>query len=56
MDECSHDLAVRVWSKQLSFDKVKTPKGKEFTLLNVPFYYVSQLKSLLELMEGRINH
>jgi hypothetical protein len=55
MDECSHDLAVRVWSKPLSFDKVKTPNGKEFTLLNVPFYYVSQLKEVLERMEDKIN-
>ena len=30
---------LRMWSQPLSVDKVKTQAGKEFTLLNVPFYY-----------------
>ena len=55
MDECPHNLAVRVWSKSFSIDQVKTPKGKDFHLVNVPFYYVSQLKELLELVEKEIN-
>jgi predicted AAA+ superfamily ATPase len=50
MDECPHDLAVRVWSKSFSIDLVKTPKGKEFKLINVPFYYVSVLKEFLDLI------
>jgi predicted AAA+ superfamily ATPase len=51
MDECPHDIAVRVWSNQFSIDHVKTPSGKEFQLINVPFYYVCQLEKLLTRIE-----
>jgi predicted AAA+ superfamily ATPase len=36
MDECPHDIAVRVWSQPFSIDEVTTQKGKKFKLLNVP--------------------
>lgn len=48
MDESPLDLAVRVWSGRLSIDIVKTSKGKEFRLLNLPFYYVCVLDKILE--------
>lgn len=48
MEEAPHDIAVRVWSQPLSVDLVKTPKGKEFKLINVPFYYVCLLEKVLE--------
>ncbi|MDD3688019.1 MAG: AAA family ATPase [Bacteroidales bacterium] len=48
MDESPLDLAVRVWSGRLSIDIVKTSKGKEFRLLNLPFYYVCVLDKVLE--------
>jgi uncharacterized protein len=48
MEEAPHDIAVRVWSQPLSVDMVKTPMGKEFKLINVPFYYVCLLEKVLE--------
>ncbi|GHT36536.1 ATPase [Bacteroidia bacterium] len=48
MDECPHDWAVRVWSQPFSIDKVKTQTGKEFNLINLPFYYVGVLEKVLE--------
>ncbi|GHT78816.1 ATPase [Bacteroidia bacterium] len=48
MDECPHDWAVRVWSQPFSIDKVKTQAGKEFNLINLPFYYVGVLEKVLE--------
>lgn len=48
MEEAPHEIAVRVWSKPLSVDMVKTPKGKTFKLINVPFYYVCLLEKVLE--------
>jgi predicted AAA+ superfamily ATPase len=48
MDESPLDLAVRVWSGPLSVDTVKTYTGKEFRLLNLPFYYVCVLDKVLE--------
>jgi len=48
MNRTNHDVAVRIWSKPFSIDRVKTIDGKEFRLFNVPFYYVSVLEKLLE--------
>ncbi|MBR5983548.1 MAG: ATP-binding protein [Bacteroidales bacterium] len=47
MDSCNHDVAVRVWSKPYQVDRVKTKSGKEFSLLNVPFYMVGFLPRIL---------
>ena len=48
MDECSHSTAIRIWSKSFLKEEVQTPKGKKFTLLNVPFYYVCILEKMLQ--------
>lgn len=48
MDECSHSTAIRIWSKSFLKEEVQTPKGKKFTLLNVPFYYVCILEKVLQ--------
>jgi predicted AAA+ superfamily ATPase len=47
MDECPHDMAVRVWNQPFSIDEVTTQKGKKFRLVNVPFYYVGVLEKIL---------
>jgi predicted AAA+ superfamily ATPase len=48
MDECPHSYAVRVWSQPFSIDRVKTQAGKEFNLINLPFYYVGVLEKVLD--------
>ncbi|MCL2148975.1 MAG: ATP-binding protein [Methanomassiliicoccaceae archaeon] len=48
MDAAPHDVAVRVWSGPLSTDVARTPGGKEFRLINLPFYYVGQLDRMLD--------
>lgn len=48
MDLSSGDIAVRVWSGSYSVDKVSTPKGKVFQLINIPFYYVNSLPLILQ--------
>lgn len=40
MDECPHNFAIRVWNNPFSVDDVKTRNGKQFRLVNLPFYYV----------------
>ncbi|GHT20619.1 ATPase [Bacteroidia bacterium] len=47
MDACPHNIAVRVWSQPFSIDIVKTQTGKEFNLINLPFYYVGVLDDVL---------
>lgn len=48
MDMAPHDIAIRVWTGRYSIDHIKTLKGKPFRLINIPFYYVGQLKSIVE--------
>jgi len=47
MDEAPHDIAVRVWTQPFSIDEVKTHQGKNFKLINLPFYYVGRLEEIL---------
>jgi len=47
MENTNHTTAIRVWSNTFSIDKVTTPSGKEFTLYNLPFYYVRMIDVLL---------
>ena len=48
MDSTPHSLAIRVWDQPLTVDRVSTPSGKEFTLINLPFYYISQIHSIID--------
>lgn len=47
MDETPQNIAVRVWSQPFSIDEIITANGKKYKLLNLPFYYVGQLKRIL---------
>lgn len=49
MDRSDGNVAIRVWSQPLSFDKVQTASGKEFTLINLPFYLVGHLPEVIEI-------
>ena len=48
MDSAPHHIAVRVWSNPFSVDDVSTPSGKTFKLINLPFYYLEMLETILE--------
>jgi len=48
MDEVPHNIAVRVWSEPFSIDEVETPNKKKIKLINLPFYYVGEIKSILK--------
>ena len=47
MDQVPHSIAVRVWQGASSIEKAKTTTGKEFTLLNLPFYLVHRIEKEL---------
>ncbi len=38
MNRCDHGYAVRMYGGHFSIQKLKTTKGKSFTLLNLPYY------------------
>ena len=48
MDSSDVNIAIRIWSKPYSIDKVKTIHGKEFSLINLPFYLIGNLRSILD--------
>lgn len=50
VDVSPHPFAVRIYSGGLSIDKIKTIKGKEFQLLNLPFYLVCRINEYLKWM------
>ncbi len=47
IDRAPHAYAVRLCSGTLSIDKIKTIKGKSFSLLNIPFYLAGYIKQYL---------
>ncbi|MGE5496993.1 MAG: ATP-binding protein [Syntrophothermus sp.] len=50
IDRAPHQFAVRIYSGMLSIEKEKTIKGKEFILLNLPFYLINKIDKYIELM------
>ena len=50
MDQTPHKYAVRLYSGQLEMNRIKTLNGKEFTLLNLPFYLAGSIPAYLEWM------
>jgi len=47
IESAPHSIAIRVWSNKFSVDEVVTPKGKNFKLINIPFYLVSNIHAIL---------
>jgi predicted AAA+ superfamily ATPase len=52
MDEVPHDLAVRFYNGVYSITSTTTPDGKNFRLLNLPYYAVSQIEKYFSLIAG----
>jgi hypothetical protein len=54
MDLAPHNMAVRFYAGNLSISELKTPSGKVFFLLNLPYFLVSQIKPYLEWFRDEI--
>ncbi len=46
MDRCPHTTAVRLLANTYSEEKIKTMRGKEYTLVNLPYFAVSKIGSI----------
>jgi predicted AAA+ superfamily ATPase len=55
MNETPHDIAIRVWSQPFSIDELTTSTGKNFKLVNLPFYYVGRIKEILKTVQDERN-
>lgn len=51
MDMAPHSIAVRFYAGELYISEVATPGGKKFTLLNLPYFLVSQTGKYLDWVE-----
>lgn len=47
MEKSPGNVAVRFWSNPLSVDDITTPKGKQFRLINMPYYYAGCLEVII---------
>lgn len=48
IDNSPADIAVRVWSNPFSVDNLTTTNGKQFRLINLPFYLIWRIDSILQ--------
>ncbi len=48
VDRAPHNYAVRIYSGPLKIDRIKTLKGKNFILLNLPFYLTGCIPQYIE--------
>lgn len=47
MERSSQTVAFRIWSQPYSVNEIKTIQGKQFQLINLPFYLVGELPKLI---------
>ncbi len=47
VDESPHNFAIRIYSGKFSVEDANTIKGKQFKLINLPFYLTSQLNKVI---------
>ncbi len=47
MDLAEHEFAVRIYGGPLKVDRISTANGKEYTLLNLPFYLAARIDGYL---------
>lgn len=48
IDKAPHSIGVRIYQGEYLVQKIKTIAGKEFTLLNLPFYLVHRIERELD--------
>lgn len=51
MQRADHDLAVRLWDGDIDLHAAKTPTGRRFRLLNLPYFLVHRLDAYLDWAE-----
>lgn len=51
MDACPHDLALRLYAGELLMHPAQTPNGKNFRLLNLPYFLGEKLEEYVAWME-----
>ena len=47
INRCDHSLAIRLFSGPLQIENTKTPEGKSYHLLNLPYFLAGRLKDYI---------
>lgn len=53
IDRCTHHFAVRVYAGQFKIEKSRTPNGKLFYLMNLPYYLGTCLSQYLDYLVNK---
>jgi hypothetical protein len=48
VDEAPHDIAVRIYAGSYKVENTKTISGKKFRLINLPFYLIGEIETVLQ--------
>lgn len=48
VDQSEHKFAVRIYGGKFSIEEARTPKGTEYTLMNLPYYLGTYVEKYLE--------
>ncbi|WP_211093109.1 DUF4143 domain-containing protein [Chitinophaga polysaccharea] len=51
MNATTHTFAIRIYGGQLKIDTESTSKGKEYSLLNLPFYLAGRIEDYIDWMQ-----
>ncbi|SJZ39682.1 hypothetical protein SAMN04488128_10136 [Chitinophaga eiseniae] len=54
MDHAPHNMAVRFFAGEISISTIVTPGNKEYYLLNLPYFLISQIEEYLKWFENQI--
>lgn len=54
MDAASHDIAVRLYNGKIKIDKVTTANGKDYRLLNLPYYSCQHIERYINWMDTHV--
>jgi len=54
INRCSHSYAVRLYAGPLEINRLKTPEGKSFSLLNLPYCLAGQLQDYLRWFRSEV--
>lgn len=54
MDAAPHNIAVRVYGGPLKTDTVHTLQGKQYTLLNLPYYLAGNIEAYIDWIQTQI--
>jgi uncharacterized protein len=55
MDTANHNMAVRIYGGKLEITTCKTISGKDYFLLNLPYYLIAELENYIDWFQQAIN-